>query len=199
MSHSDELKVFWFNPIRAATRSTGFVQDFFKFKNSRQHHLPTEKQKDYYLISNIRNPYSRFVSIFYFVFGKENRTIEDFPMFLKKKIHEEKSNLVGTLDLQINLTKIYERIGKFPDKLIKVENLYDDIKSLYFVSDNSDSKLFEIMEQNIKTNRFFQEYGSKPDWKKHYDEETANILYDYLKNDFELGNYDKNSWKDGTS
>ena len=199
MSHSDKLKVFWFNPIRTATRSSGTVQEFFKFKNVRQHYLPTENHKDYYLISNIRNPYSRLVSIFYFVFGKETRTIEDFRRFLKKKIQEEKSNLVGTQDLQINLTKIYEGIGKFPDEFVRVENLYDDIKNLFFVRDNSDPKLYEIMENNIKSNKYFQEYGSRPDWKKHYDEETANILYDYLKDDFKLGNYDKNSWKDGTS
>lgn len=198
MAFSENLNVFWFNPIRTATRSTRKVQIFFKFNESGWHDEPNDEYKEFYFISNIRNPYSRMVSIFYFLFKNENRDIDDFRLFVKKKVWEEK-NLESVPNLQLNLCKIFEKFGRNPDYLVKVENLYDDIINLPFIQDKSNPIFLGLMDESIKNNNYFQEYGSKPHWKEHYDETTANILYEYLEKDFILGNYDKNSWKDGTS
>jgi hypothetical protein len=194
MGVNKELKVYWFNPMRAATRSTRPIQSFLNFSDT-SHFLPTKEYKDYYYISNFRNPYSRLVSIFYFIFGRQPKTISDFKLFAKKKIYEERERPYNINDYQINLTSLYETNEKQPDYLIKVENIYEDIKNLWFIKDNLNNELLRLLDENINNNRYYQETGPRPSWKEHYDDETAEVVYDFLMKDFELGGYDKNSWK----
>ena len=198
MAYSEQFNVLWFNPIRSATRSTLEIQRFLKFTDFGTHDEPNENQKEFYFVSNIRNPYSRMVSIFYFLFRNENRDIDTFRLFVKKKVWEEQ-NLKNPPNLQLNLKKIFDKFGKRPDYLIKTENIYDDIFNLPFLQEKSNPDFLKLMDEKIKTNNFFQEYGKKPHWKEHYDEVTANTLYQYLEKDFKLGGYDKNSWQNGTS
>ena len=65
MHCSEKYKVYWFTPSRTGTRST---QQFLKalgFK-TKDHHFDFDlNKKDYFFVSNIRNPYSRLVSLFY--------------------------------------------------------------------------------------------------------------------------------------
>lgn len=197
MAVSDKLQVYWFNPMRAATRSTLAVQQYLNFKDT--WHTIYPKSSNYRLISNIRNPYARTVSLFHFFFRGETKTIEDFKRYVPKKINEQKNFRGNIQDIQFNLTEIFEETNKFPEYLIKVESLYDDIMNIWFVKDNVTEGLLKVMNESILTNHYYQEYGSRPSWKDHYDDETAEMLYEYLKKDFELGNYDKNSWKDGAS
>ena len=198
MAHSETLNVFWFNPMRAATRSTKEIQLFLNFTDSGNHDEPNKKHNGFYFVSNIRNPYSRVVSLFYFIFRTDNRDIDNFKLFVKKKIWEER-NLESPPNLQLNLNKIFEKFGRNPDYLVKTENIYDDIMDLPFIKEKTNPDFLRLMDEKIRKNNYFQEYGRKPYWKEHYDEDTANILYEYLEKDFILGNYDKNSWKDGSS
>ena len=65
MNYSDVLKVNWITPRRTATRSCSEVQKFYNFDIIGSHEFNSYNQrKDYTLILNIRNPYSRLVSIF---------------------------------------------------------------------------------------------------------------------------------------
>lgn len=198
MAYSDTLKVFWFNPMRTASRSTKEIQIHLGFKDPGAHYPPTEKYKEYYIVSGFRNPYSRFVSIFHFIFDRETRTTDEFKAFAKKKIWEEK-NLINRPNYQLNLSDIFEYQKFKPQYLVRVENLYEDIMNLWFVKEKKDDKLLEIMDSYVNTNNFHHEQGPRPSWQEHYDEETANLVYDFFIKDFELGGYDKNSWKDGTS
>ena len=65
MSYSESLKVFWFTPMRAATRSCGVIMKRFDFTELSHEFIKNKLHEQYYLVSNIRNPYSRLVSIYY--------------------------------------------------------------------------------------------------------------------------------------
>ena len=198
MAYSESLKVYWFNPMRTASRSTWKVQEYLNFKECGSHSPPNESHKDYIFISNFRNPYSRLVSVFHFVFDRERRNTNQFKAFAKKKIWEEQ-NLKKKPNLQLNLSEIFEINNFKPQHLVRVENLYDDIMNLWFVKENANDGLNEIMKDYINYNGYHHEQGPRPSWQEHYDEETANMVYEFFKKDFDLGNYDKDSWKYGTS
>jgi hypothetical protein len=198
MAYSKELEVFWFNPPRCATRSTQGIQKYFGFVDYGTHSFPIGEQKNSFFISNIRNPYPRLVSLFNSIFLNENRDIQDFKIFIKRKIHNEITHPQGMLNYQINLSLTFESISKYPDYFVRTENLFEDISNIWFIKEKQDDRLKEIFETTINHNGYFQEYGKRPYWKEYYDEETAEIVYDYLKKDFKLGNYEKNSWKNGT-
>jgi hypothetical protein len=36
-------------------------------------------------------------------------------------------------------------------------------------------------------------------WRSYYNQNLADIVYGYMKDNFDFFGYDKNSWKDGTS
>ena len=72
MPYSKELKVFWFLPMRAATRSCRPIVEYFNFSDSNQHWFINDLEyMDYYLIANVRNPYSRLVSLYNFSIEKQ--------------------------------------------------------------------------------------------------------------------------------
>lgn len=198
MAYSNSLKVFWFNPMRSGTRSTQKIQEFLKFTDSGLHDEPTTKFKEFLFVSNFRNPYSRFVSIFHFQFPNEKRTIDNFKIFVEKKIWEEQY-LTLKPDLQLSLTGIFEKRQMFPNYLVKLENLYDDIINLPFVKNYVNDEFLTLMDSCVKKNGYLQEYRERASWQEHYDEKTANLVYEFLEKDFILGNYEKDSWKNGTS
>ena len=66
MNYSDSLKINWITPTRTGTRSCIKVQNFYNFNIFGTHDINlTEYRKDYQLIFNIRNPYSRIVSLYH--------------------------------------------------------------------------------------------------------------------------------------
>ena len=95
-----------------------------------------------------------------------------------------------TLNYQIFLKN---KITKTPDLLIRVENLYSDILQLPFFNDDSDA-LFDIVNYNILKNWYLTVKN-----QEYYDQDLADYVYSYLEEDFVYFNYNKNSWKDGTS
>lgn len=198
MAFSDKLKIFWYNPIKTATKSSHFVQKFFGFKSLNHEYLKPE-QKNFFVISNFRNPYARYVSVYFASYPDKSPNIETFRRYVKKKIYEETHMPFSTIPISYDLCKIFESAKRFPDKLIKLENFYDDIMSLDFVKENICDELEKILKENIEYNNFHHDGKMRPIWKEFYDEETANLVYNHLYDNFVLGNYEKDSWKNGTS
>ena len=202
MAYHKVFNTFWFTPTRTATRSTSEIRNFFKFKDT-GHHPPTDDiGSDYYFVSSFRNPYPRAVSMFNLIYGfNPTKNHTNFKKFVEKKILAEKKGLNYVIDFNIiKITTIFDLLERAPDYLVKTENLLEDIKNLFFVkSELENPQLQNIIENNIVKNGYSNEFGKKPHWMEHYDEETANMIYDYAQQDFILGNYNKDSWKDVTS
>jgi hypothetical protein len=191
MNYSDKHKILWATPRRTATRSCIPIQEYFKFDLVGQHELQIPKdKKDYYFIFNTRNPYNRMVSLYHLFCFHSNLKSDDFGNWIRQKLlidsHRQKKSDYQTF-LSVN-------IQRKPDLIIRIENLYHDILKIPILTDNSD-ELFEIIDNNILKNN----YLSHNDYKKFYNQDLADTVYSYLEEDFLYFDYDKDSWKNGTS
>ena len=73
--------------------------------------------------------------------------------------------------------------GSF-DKILHIENIDEEIKDLPFVNSNLKIKVPNLLDRTDKQN-----------WKQHYTQEIADLVYEWAKKDFELYGYDRESWK----
>jgi hypothetical protein len=192
MNYSDVLKVNWITPRRTATRSCSEVQKFYNFDIIGSHEFNSYNQrKDYTLILNIRNPYSRLVSIFnLWKIHYPDKTI-DFNVWIKSALDDLHKNVNY---YQIFLDKIVNQLPKIPDYYLRTEFLEQDLKKLWFI-DNESIEVIKIIEDNIKKNNYL---SSDTSWQSFYNQELADFVYSRTQEQFELFGYNKNYWKDGT-
>jgi len=192
MNYSDKHKILWATPQRTASRSCVPIQIYFEFNVSGNHGLiiPNNK-KDYFFIFNTRNPYNRLISIYHLFCIQFNLIPNNFNEWVREKLCEEIKYPVQTLNYQIFLKN---KITKTPNLIIRLENLYSDILKIPIFTDNTD-KFFDIVNKNILTNSYSLGYNCK----EYYDQDLADYVYSHLEEDFVYFNYNKDSWKDGTS
>jgi hypothetical protein len=192
MNYSDVLKVNWITPIRTGTRSCSEIQKFYNFDIIGSHEFNSYNQrKDYTLILNIRNPYSRLVSIFnLWKIHYPDKTI-DFNVWIKSALDDLHKNVNY---YQIFLDKIVNQLPKIPDYYLRTEFLEQDLKKLWFI-DNESIEVIKIIEDNIKKNNYL---SSDTSWQSFYNQELADFVYSRTQEQFELFGYNKNYWKDGT-
>ena len=202
MNYNDNLKVVWITPMRTGTRSSGAIMHKLNFKSeiNNIHQKETvhgidipEGKEDYKLIVNIRNPYSRMVSLYYLHMYNSKQFNQVFDRWVKSNLSFSDYNK------NFFILESLKQLPKLPDFYIRMENFEDDIKSLWFVKENFDL-LEQTINDNIEKNRYlteFEEYGftKKNSWKEYYNEEIAEIVFLKLKGEFDFFNYDKNSWK----
>lgn len=199
MTYSDEYKVCWYTPQRTATRTTHSLLNVLGFKSLGTHafSLPKERE-DYMLISNIRNPYSRMVSLFFLYSLHKNNFKLDFEKWCEFVIQDENFDK----GYQLHYDKKLGSVNKNFDKFIRVEFLSDDLKSLNFI-DLSQPKINEVWNKVILENTYNHEFkhietDSKKSWYDFYNQNIADLVFMNLEKQFELFGYDRNSWKNGT-
>ena len=198
MPYSDNLKVFWFTPMRAATRSCEKIMEHLDFKEFSHDFLKNKLHEQYYVVSNVRNPYSRLVSIYHIYCHQFNKEPNDFRNWVVKKLREEIEFPKQTLDYQSNLSKIFSDSNRIPDYFVKQEFLEEDVRNLWFIKDNMSDELETVIQKNIVKNIYLNEFGKRDPWQEYYNNSLSNYVYNFLEKDFLLFGYDKNSWKNGT-
>lgn len=192
MAYNDLLKVYWITPLRTASRSCGPILQHFEFTlNDHDLKIPQEKIH-YYHICNVRNPYSRLVSLYkLFVHNRKHLNInfEDW-------IDGVFNNVFESYDNQVELNLL---LSKPIDRIVRLEFLEGDLKEIYFIKENFEN-LTEIFERNIKTNEYLGEFEEFDDreWYSFYNQNMADKVFKKLEKQFELFNYNRNYWKDGT-
>lgn len=199
MTYSNELKVCWYTPQRTATRTTHVLLEALGFTGLGSHtfHFPPERS-DYFLISNVRNPYPRMVSLFslYSIHKKEYSF--DFAKWCEYALTDEKFDEEYQLRYE---RKIFSLHRKF-DKFIRVESFSEDLKSLSFI-DTNNPKIQQIWKNNILNNGYTYEFknienANRTHWSDFYTVRLSDLVYKNLKEQFDLFGYEKNSWKNGT-
>ena len=198
MPYSDNLKVFWFTPMRAATRSCEKIMEHLDFKEFSHDFLKNKLHEQYYVVSNVRNPYSRLVSIYHIYCHQFNKEPNDFRNWVVKKLREEIEFPKQTLDYQSNLSKIFSDSNRIPDYFVRQEFLEEDVRNLWFIKDNMSDELETVIQKNIVKNIYLNEFGKRDPWQEYYNNSLSNYVYNFLEKDFLLFGYDKNSWKNGT-
>ena len=198
MSYSDKFKVFWLNPMRVATRSCISIQKKLGFEEHGSHNFNVPKDKvDYQIIVNIRNPYSRLVSLYKIncIWAQKEFTIEGFKLWIKDVLDDSKiKHNMST----VYLDQLINSLPKKPDVFVKIESLERDLKKLWFIKDNLEL-LSSDFELQIDNNRYINEYREHIPWQNFYNQELADFVHQKTQKQFEMFNYEKDSWKYGTS
>jgi hypothetical protein len=198
MKYNDNLKVAWATPMRTATRSCIPIQKILNFDDLYENHIMTfdKGKEDYYLVLNIRHPYSRLVSLFKLFCIHKNKKfeIEIFSKWIKSALDKKNEHLNY---YTVYLDHLLSEIPKEPDVYIRTEFLESDLKELWFVKENMDL-LEDCFTNNIVNNPFKNEYTDYIPWQSFYDQDLADFVYSRLENQFKIFNYNKDYWKDGT-
>jgi hypothetical protein len=209
MNASHKVKWIWWAPARCATRSISDIMYHYEFKehpdqNEIVYHPDGYTHKigipvgceDYKIVMQVRNPYSRILSLWHLECFKETDEIltitKPFEEFVIGRVA---SDYVEAINI------------RFPDYLIRYENLIKDIVNLPFI-DMNDLFIQKEFINNIFSNNYrnagtYDESGLKrdpnafqfADWKSYYNENLANIVYTNNKEQFEVFGYAKDSWK----
>jgi|LauGreDrversion4_2_1035121.scaffolds.fasta_scaffold253887_2 hypothetical protein len=200
MTYSDEYKVCWFTPQRTATRTTHTLLKKLGFLSLNTHsfRLPSERF-DYQLISNIRNPYSRMVSLFFlYSLHKLNYGL-NFELWCEYALNDQQF----ANDYQLRYDLKIKSAGRDFNKFIRVETYAEDIKSLNFI-DLSKPEVYEVYQNNILKNGYTHEFKKiqteeRQRWQDFYNQKIADLVFSKLEDQFNFFDYNRNSWKDGTS
>ena len=198
MNYSDELSVIWITPMRTATRTCGELQKIYNFDVSSHHgnNIPKNKS-NYTLIFNIRNPYSRLVSLFRIFLHHTKEYSVKFEPWVKMVTDKDFKSNSSLMGYDFFLDKIINGLDKKPDYCVRVEFLEQDLKNLPFVRDNI-SNLDEYFKTQINYNGYENEFGDSNNWQSMYTQELADLIYSRREEEFKLFNYNKDYWKDGT-
>jgi hypothetical protein len=199
MNYSDEFKVCWYTPQRTATRATATLLKTLDFTSIGSHsfYLPKERL-DYRLISNVRNPYPRMVSLFFlYSLHKKNFNLNFYNWCEYVLTNENFDN-----DYSLRYEKKIKSVGRDFDTFIRVETLSDDLEKLNFIN-LTKPETKDVWDNSILNNSYTHEFkyiekDDKKKWEDFYDEKTAKLVYTHLEEQFDFFGYDKNSWNNGT-
>jgi hypothetical protein len=150
--------------------------------------------EDYKLILTCRNPYSALVSMFK-MWG---------PSEVIRTNYRDKFDDFVTLTLQykeiIGWSSLLKNLHKrIPDYFVRIESVDSDYKSLPIMKKHKNflnGKLnYELSEKVGSWKDRYNKNNFPEDWRLFYSRSTAENVYYYFANYFEILDYDKNSWK----
>ena len=196
MSYIERYKVVWLMPMRSCTRSSVSLLKHDETFVNRGHDLtiPEDKQ-DYTLVFNIRNPLPRIVSI-YWLWSLHNRNFsQNFEEWLYDHYFWEEY-------YQLHLEIYLGMLPKNPDYFVRTEFFNEDLMKIKPLNEYFKS-LGEEYDMNVIQNQYLNEFKGKTDkvrlpWYTEYNQKSADFVYDICKPQFEMFDYNKNFWKDGT-
>ena len=181
----------WIAPERVGSRSTARIFTFCGFMcrgkqlgfgntlNYTHNWEIPEKYKDYKIISSARNPYSRTLSLYKnFVYSHQDITFKEYVLGLTcGKPEENFKDRSSKYDTFVN-----PLLKKQPEYVIRLENIYEDIKKIPFIFNHLTEQQLEIM----------CEHGKEIDeWESYYDQEIKDLVYKHLKHQFDMWGYEK--------
>jgi hypothetical protein len=160
--------------------------------------------ENYKLICTVRNPYSRYVSLFKYLIGPSKEVLstydwrQEFYEFLFDYLNPYTEDLGYKQNtFEVNTTSL----GREVDYPIRIENLYEDYTSIPFIK-NSDyftngllKKDLELQLNSTDNNFDYSLYKIPNKWQHFYDKSHADLVYSKHQTYFEYFGYDKNSWE----
>lgn len=182
---SEKYKFVWVAPERTGSRKVAEILTYYGFTNNGKKVFDTEKygfshycnpnenHNDYKIICNLRNPYSRVYSLFKNFYGlSSNKDKDSFKRYLVNDLP------VGQMAKMV----VNPILNRNPDYIIRLENMYEDLLKLPFILD-------VLNENQLK---MLSTHGKPIDeWEEFYDSESKSIVYDFCKDHFIFGGYEK--------
>ena len=210
MNVSTKVKYIWWASMRCGSRSVSEIMKCYDFINyetgqdvryysfSHSCDVPAE-YLNYKIVMQIRNPYSRALSFWHLYSWKDVNN-----ELVIKNSFEDYVNNDGMI------TDHYELPAKQfkPAYFIRYENLNEDILNVPFVDMKQEETALWYKDCILK-NPYKNEGIEAPvgalardskderyaDWRKYFNQDIADIVYEKCKEQFTLFNYNKDSWK----
>jgi hypothetical protein len=220
ISHS--LGYFVFTPPKTGSTTAAKIFGNFDFQNFRIHDLNNielfsgnfiqchyynslPNYENYKLICTVRNPYSKFVSLFKYIIAPEKKVIstynwrEEFFELLFDYVtpHSDQFGWGQEDYFESNVLSLGRKI----DYPIRIENLFEDYSSIPFIKDSdyfkngSFKQDLELKLNSTDGNFDYTLYKIPNKWGDFYDQPTADLVYNKYQSYFDYFGYDKNSWK----
>jgi len=154
--------------------------------------------ENFKIICNTRNPYSRAVSSYLdeFVDTERGWGGKPFKTWLKEDYFSD--------DRITNVDHFYmlewKEIGREPDYIIRMEHMEEDIRRCPLLMNGDTDRIEESIESSVRFNNYKNEnindeyVGNFQNFQKHYDQESADLVYSHLKEYFIKFGYEKDSW-----
>jgi hypothetical protein len=143
--------------------------------------------KNYDVIMTTRNPYSRFLSAFFYytiIYDKEI-TPQDFRKFFADEMEKPKI-----------FRHSYQGYDTIPKYFLRIENLYQDYLKIPFVRDsklNECGILQDLCKKELnKNHNRAKEITSTKDF---FTMDMIDYFYDNFRNAFDIDGYEKDSYK----
>jgi len=185
---SDQYKIQWWFPLHVGSTVTRHLLTDIGFHVHWGQH-PIDPSCDYDIIVNVRNPYSLALSIWRHHTPFQEYTFEEY-------VRDYGGEYVKYSNLnEIDYVKHLENREYKLKKIVRVENLYDNLISIDCVKQNEHlitTKLLDIKEkrgvrrgEKIKSLKI----------EKFYNQELADIIFENRKKFFDFAGYSKDSWK----
>ena len=188
---NDKYKLVWIAPERVGSRSTAKIFSYCGFMcrgkqlsvaNALNYTHNSEippKYKDYQIVCSGRNPYSRTLSVYKnFVSSYLDITFKDYVIGITSGKPEE----IFEDGVSKYSTFVNPVLEKQPEYVIRLENIFEDLKKLPFIYNHLTEQQLEMM----------CEHGKEIDeWESHYDQEMKDLVYQHLKHQFDMWGYEK--------
>ena len=142
----------------------------------------------YFSFCFIRNPYEKVLSSYFFTKSRGNFTQYDTfkDMVLDYQYARERDDDFARHYHHTMTEFIMDEDGNvLVDYVGHFDNLHEDFKKMQIQNGVSNPK-----ELGIHLNKTNHKH-----WSEYYDEETASIIYEHWKDDFENFNFNKDSWR----
>ena len=217
MNVSEKVKHVWWATMRCGTRSVSVVLQHYDFFNYQKETILSSKSDirytaytheldvpetciNYPVIAQIRNPYSRALSHWHLNCFKTDPLDPD-----KLVIEQNLSDYITQTGIMQNISD--KHIKHKPKYLIRYEHLEKDLLELPFIDLTNPTVKFDfedcILKNSYKCEGVERVEGSLTRssdtryalWQSYYNAKLASIVYEKYALEFELFNYDKNSWK----
>ena len=213
MNVSKKRKIIWWGTAGCASRSfQGFlvgsgIDDLMNIPEkchianecSHTHSQGIPKGcEDYTIICNTRNPYSRAISSYLDEFVDNQREWSGKPYkewLVDEYFAEHRKNGVDHFYMLE-----WPEIGREPDYIIRMEHMEEDIRKCPILMESDPLRIEDALQSSIRTNNHKNEnpkdeyIGNFQNFKKYYNQETADLVYNNLKQYFTKFGYRKDSW-----
>ena len=207
-------KTIWILPERTATRTVGQLLNFWEvvifegeqyktcvphknmdggFNQGLRHEWDvSELFKDYEILLNVRNPYSRMKSYYYSLFLKNDCSGNNDCDLSFEQFFDKYCRLHGGLLPHFRYEQIFEK--RPPKLVIKYENLVEDLMKVPFIQKkHQDSEEFRSEWNRVVGNNIFNKETLNDSYK--YTEIEAEKVYRAFETQFNLFGYSEDSWK----